>query len=303
MTDRQDPSAPRVLGQSALTVSPLAWGMWRFKGESVDDAQALVETALDTGLTLLDTADIYGVDTPQGFGSAEALLGQVLRQAPSLRARMVLASKGGIVPGVPYDSSAAYLTEACEASLRRLGVEHIDLYQIHRPDSLAHPAETAAALTRLRAAGKIGEVGVSNYAPSQVSALQAHLDFPLASIQPEFSALAIEPLSDGVLDQALQHGLGVLAWSPLAGGRLGGAGIDDRAQAVIAALDVVAQAHDVSRAAAAYGWIMAHPARPIPIIGSQKVDRIREAAQALTVRFTRAQWYAVLTASRGVPLP
>ncbi|NQE61364.1 aldo/keto reductase family oxidoreductase [Caulobacter sp. RHG1] len=301
MTDRQDPSAPRVLGQSALTASPLAWGMWRFKGESVDDAQALVETALDTGLTLLDTADIYGVDTPQGFGSAEALLGQVLRQAPSLRARMVLASKGGIVLGVPYDSSAAYLTQACEASLRRLGVEHIDLYQVHRPDSLAHPAETADALTRLREAGKIGEVGVSNYAPSQVSALQAHLDFPLASIQPEFSALAIEPLSDGVLDQALQHGLGVLAWSPLAGGRLGGG--DDRAQAVIAALDVVAETHGVSRAAAAYAWIIAHPARPIPIIGSQKVERIREAAQALTVRFTRAQWYAVLTASRGVALP
>jgi predicted oxidoreductase len=294
---------PRPLGKSALVVSPLAWGMWRFKGEAVDDAQVLVEAALDTGFTLLDTADIYGADTPEGFGSSEALLGKVLRQAAHLRERMVLASKGGIVLGVPYDSSAAYLAAACDASLARLGVERIDLYQIHRPDSLAHPAEVAGVLTRLREAGKIAEVGVSNHTPAQVAALQAHLDFPLASIQPEFSALAIEPLSDGVLDQALERDLAVLAWSPLGGGRLAGEGKDDRARAVIKALDVVARDQGVARVAVAYAWIMAHPAKPIPIVGSQRAERIREAADALKVRLTRQQWYAILTASRGVPLP
>lgn len=294
----------RPLGKSALNVSPLAWGMWRFKGESVRDAQALVETALDEGLTLLDTADIYGFDTPAGFGSAEALLGRVLAQSPGLRDRMVLATKGGITPPTPYDSSAGYLTRACEASLTRLGVERIDLYQIHRPDSLAHPAEVAEALTRLRAAGKVGEVGVSNYTPSQVAALQAHLDFPLASIQPEFSALAIEPVSDGVLDQAMERGLGVLAWSPLAGGRFGGDGGDDaRTRRVIATLDAIAEEENVARTSVAYAWIMAHPARPIPIVGSQRAARIREATQALTLSLSREQWYAVLTASRGVPLP
>jgi predicted oxidoreductase len=294
---------PRPLGKSALVVSPLAWGMWRFKGESVDDAQVLVEAALDTGFTLLDTADIYGADTPEGFGSSEALLGKVLRQAAHLRERMVLASKGGIVLGVPYDSSAAYLAAACDASLARLGVERIDLYQIHRPDSLAHPAEVADVLTRVREAGKIAEVGVSNHTPAKVAALQAHLDFPLASIQPEFSALAIEPLSDGVLDQALERDLAVLAWSPLGGGRLAGEGKDDRARAVIKALDVVARDQGVARVAVAYAWIMAHPAKPIPIVGSQRAERIREAADALKVRLTRQQWYAILTASRGVPLP
>ncbi|WP_199228513.1 MULTISPECIES: aldo/keto reductase family oxidoreductase [unclassified Caulobacter] len=277
--------------------------MWRFKGESVADARLLVETALESGITLLDTADVYGADTPYGFGSSEVLLGKVLRDAPHLREKFVLASKGGIILGVPYDSSADYLVAACEASLQRLGVEKIDLYQIHRPDVLAHPAEIAAALTKLREQGKIDAVGVSNYLPSQVAALQAHLPFALASIQPEFSPLAIEPLSDGVLDQALERDLAVLAWSPLGGGRLVGQGTDDRGRAVIEALDVIAREQLVDRAAVALAWIMAHPSRPIPIVGSQTPERIKASADALRVKLSRTQWYAILTASRGVPLP
>ncbi len=295
--------APRPLGKGGLTASPIAWGMWRFTGDDASAAQVKVEAALDSGFTLLDTADIYGVGH-EGFGSSEALLGRVLAAAPNLRARMVLASKGGIVPGVPYDSSAAYLERACEASLKRLGVERIDLYQIHRPDFLAHPAEVAGALDRLRAAGKIAEAGVSNHTAAQVAALQAHLPFPLASIQPEFSPLAIAPLSDGVLDRAMERGLAVLAWSPLGGGRLGDAsGAIGRVAEVVAALRPVAQAHGVPVSVAAYAWIMAHPSGAVPIVGSQSPARIREAAQALTVRFTRAEWYAVLTASRGEKLP
>ena len=174
---------------------------------------ALVEHALDQGCTLVDTADVYGLDWGgTGFGTCEERLGHVLRQHPSLRERMVLATKGGIIPGTPYDSSAAYITAACEASLRRLQVDHVDLYQIHRPDMYTHPAEVAAALTALRERGLVGEVGVSNHTPAQVSALQAHLGFPLATTQPEFSAAHTAPLRDGTLDQAMQTGLTVLAW-------------------------------------------------------------------------------------------
>jgi len=303
MSESRQSHEPRPLGKSGISVSPLAWGMWRFKGESVADARLLVETALESGITLLDTADVYGADTPYGFGSSEGLLGKVLRDAPHLREKFVLASKGGIILGVPYDSSADYLVSACEASLQRLGVEKIDLYQIHRPDVLAHPAEIAAALTKLREQGKIDAVGVSNYLPSQVAALQAHLPFALASIQPEFSPLTIEPLSDGVLDQALERDLAVLAWSPLGGGRLVGQGTDDRGRAVIEALDVIAREQLVDRAAVALAWIMAHPSRPIPIVGSQTPERIKASADALRVKLSRTQWYAILTASRGVPLP
>jgi predicted oxidoreductase len=296
------PTGRRPLG--GFTVSPLAWGMWRFKGSDVAAAQARVEAALEAGIELFDTADIYGPDNGEPFGASEALLGEVFKAAPSLRDRIVLATKGGIEMGTPYNSGAGYIVAACEASLRRMGVERVELYQIHRPDTLVHPAELGEALDGLRQAGKIAEAGVSNHTPAQVAALQAHTPFPLASVQPEFSALAIDPLTDGVLDQALERDLAVLAWSPLGGGRLGdGQAGDPRAQAVAKALDAVAQAQGVSRTAVAYAWIMAHPARPIPIVGAQDPARIRASADALKVSFARPDWYAVLTAARGTPLP
>jgi predicted oxidoreductase len=215
---------------------------------------------------------------------------------------MVIATKGGISMGVPYDSSAAYLAAAIDASLARMGVDHVPLWQIHRPDLLTHPAEIGEALLAAHQAGKIGAVGVSNFTPWQVEGLAAHLPLPVVSCQPEFSPLAVAPLSDGVLDQALARGMAVLAWSPLGGGRLGQPA-DDRSRAVATALDAKAQAAGVSRAAAAYSWIMAHPARPIPIVGTQSTDRIAEIPQAFIPRWTRSEWYAVLVASLGAPLP
>jgi predicted oxidoreductase len=293
------------LGTSGLGVAPLGWGMWRFAGAERSVARARVEAALDAGCTLFDTADIYGLGGSSGFGGAETLLGEVLREAPALRARMVLATKAGITPPVPYNSTTAYLVAACEASLRRLGTDQIDLFQVHRPDLLAHPGEVAAAFDRLRAAGKIRAAGVSNYTAAQIEALCAHMPFALATIQPEFSPLAIEPLTDGVLDVALERGIAVLAWSPLGQGRLGAgaAAADGRVRAVVAALESVAARAGVDRAAVAYAWILAHPTRAIPLIGSQNPARIREAARAYRVELTREEWYQILVASRGEPMP
>lgn len=295
-------SAPRPLGASGLTVAPLAWGMWRLRAAAVGHADTLVRSALDCGFSLLDTADIYGVGG-DGFGAAETLLGRVLAADPGLRARFVLATKGGIVPGVPYDSSAEYLIGACEASLRRLHADCVDLYQVHRPDVLAHPEEVAAALVKLRDAGKIRSAGVSNYGVAQTRALQSYLPFPLASQQPEFSALHIEPLGDGVLDHAIERRMAVIAWSPLGGGRLAGDGGDERSRAVIGALESVAHREGVPRAAVALAWVLAHPSRPVAIVGTQNPERMREAVRALDVRLTRADWYTVLTASRQARLP
>jgi predicted oxidoreductase len=295
--------APRPFIDGVPPLSPLGWGMWRFKGDDLAAARALADAALEIGITLFDTADIYGADTPAGFGSAEALFGRVLAQVPDLRDRIILATKGGIIPGIPYISRADYLIRACEASLKRLNTDIIDLYQVHRPDLLAHPAEVAAALDTLRRDGKIRAAGVSNHTPAQVAALQAHLPFTLVSIQPEFSAAAPSPLFDGVMDQAMERDLAVLAWSPLGGGRLLGAGDDARLSATIAQLDRIAQAHGASRAAVAYAWVMAHPVAPVPLIGSQNPQRIRDAADAFAVTLTDADWYAVLQASMGAPLP
>ena len=300
------PAVPktRTLGEGGPAISPIAWGMWRLAddGRSAGEAAKLVHAALDAGITLLDTADIYGFDGKDGFGRAEALLGEVLAAEPGLRARMVLATKGGILPPLPYDQSPEYLAEAIDASLRRLRVERVDLWQIHRPDVLAHPHETARALDRAIAQGKVGALGVSNFTVAQTAALNSFLDHKLVSAQPEISPLRIDAIENGEMDQAMALGLVPLAWSPLGGGRLA-APETPRDMAVAAALDTVATAHGVSRTVAAYSWLMAHPAGIVPIVGSQQPARIAEAAQALTVRWTRVDWYAVLVAARGVPLP
>jgi predicted oxidoreductase len=293
---------PRPLGKSGILVSPIAWGMWRFAGNDVNAAQRKVEAALEAGVALFDTADIYGPDNGEPFGAAESLLGRVLADSPSLRARMVLATKGGIVIGTPYDSSAEYLGKAIDASLARLGVERVELWQIHRPDLLTHPQDVARALEKAHLAGKIGAIGVSNFTVAQTAALQHFLTVPIASTQPEFSALALDPIRSGLLDQAMTMDMAVLAWSPLAGGVLMEPR-NARALEVAALLDRKAEEAGVDRGAAALSWIMAHPARPIPIVGSQRAERIARIPQALKPRWTRAEWYAVLQASMGERLP
>jgi predicted oxidoreductase len=283
-------------------VGPIGFGCWRLTTPSTGEAAALVEAALDLGCTLVDTADVYGLDWGgTGFGTCEARLGEVLRARPGLRDRMVLATKGGIVPGTPYDTSPAALTAACEASLRRLGVDHVELYQVHRPDMFAHPADVAAALAGLRERGLVREVGVSNHTPAQVAALQAHLPFPLASVQPEFSAACTAPLRDGVLDQAMQLGLAVLAWSPLAGGRL--ASGDGVPVELVAVLDEIARREGVERTVVALAFVLSHPSRPVALVGTQRPDRVAAAVGAAGLVLDRADVYAIVQASEGVPLP
>ncbi|WP_454887545.1 aldo/keto reductase [Sphingomonas oryzagri] len=271
--------------------------MWRFAGHDPATAHMLVETALSAGITLFDTADIYGTRTA-GFGSSEHLLGNVLRSAPRLRSDMILATKGGLIPGVPYDSSGRHLEQALDASLQRLGLEQVDLWQIHRPDLLTHPQEVARTLETIVESGKARAIGVSNYAPAQLTALQSYLPFPLASTQPEFSALHSAPLWDGTLDQAMEREMAVLAWSPLGGGRIGQDGGD-----VTELLETKAVEFGVSRAAAAFAWVMTHPAHPIPIVGSQSPERIRAATDAFKVQWSRSEWYQLLQASMGRKLP
>lgn len=298
------PPSSKTLGNSGIAVSPIAWGMWRLaeNGRTAAQAARLVHAALDAGITLLDTADIYGFNGSGGFGDAEALLGEVLAAEPALRGRMVLASKGGIMPPLPYDQSADYLRSAIEASLTRMKVDTIDLYQIHRPDILAHPQEVARVLDDAVAAGKIRALGVSNFTLHQIAALNQFLGNKLVATQPEISPLQITCFENGELDQAMMLGLTPLAWSPLGGGRLASPE-SERDRAVAAELDRIAAEQGISRSVAAYSWLMAHPAGIVPIIGSQQAERIAEGAHALKVRWNRQDWYAVLVAARGERLP
>ena len=295
------PPLTRPLGKSSIEISSLAWGMWRFAGLEVSAARAAIDAAFAAGITLFDTADIYGFGE-QGFGAAEELLGRVFADTPELRDKMVLATKGGITPPVPYDSSADYLSAAIDNSLQRLQTDRIDLWQVHRPDILTHPQEIARTIEDAVKSGKVRAFGVSNFTQAQIATLAQFSSVPIVSTQPELSALRIDTIENGELDQAIAMDLAVLAWSPLGGGRIGDP-TNEREQNVAAALSGVAAAHGVSRTAAAYSWIMAHPARPIPIVGSQNPARIAEAADAFKVQWTRADWYNVLVAARGVALP
>lgn len=296
-----DISSKRTLG-SLPEVGPLAFGHWRFVGHDVGQATELVETALDVGMNLIDTADVYGLDWGgEGFGEAERLLGRVLAEHADLRDRMVLATKGGIVPGVPYDSSRDYLTSALDASLERLGVDHIDLYQIHRPDMYTHPEDLAETLSGFVQSGKVRALGVSNHTPAQTAALASFLGDDLVATQPQFSAVHLEPLRDGTLDQAMQLGLRPLAWSALAGGAL--ATGDGLRTELTVEIDGIAGRLDVDRSAVALAFVLAHPSKPVAIVGSQRPERLRSSMEALEVVLDRDDVYTIIEASEGVSLP
>lgn len=291
------------LGQSGIEVGKIAFGCWRFAKHDIPTADKLIRTALDAGMNLIDTADIYGFgDFParddNGFGQAEVRLGEVLAAAPSLRKQIILATKGGIDAVRPYDGSYAYLMRAMEASLERLQTDYVDLYQIHRPDLTTSWSETARALNEIVASGKARAIGVSNFTTAQTRALQAHLDHPIATLQPEFSALEQSPVTDGLLDYAQETGAAVMAWSPLAGGR-----IPTENGPAQTALDEIATRYGISRSVAALAFTRGFGASVIPIIGTQNPDRIRSSSYAAQVNLTGREIYDVVEALRGEPMP
>lgn len=293
---------PRTLGQDLPPVGPIAFGLWRYTTEKLDKATELLETAIELGMNLVDNADVYGFDWGgKGFGACEELLGKVIKANPHIRDQIVLSTKGGISPPVPYDSSSKYLRSACEGSLKRLGVEQIDLYQIHRPDIYTHPSEVAETLDSLIEEGKIKAIGVSNYTPDQISALSSFLKAPLVTTQPEFSISCLKPLRDGTLDQCSGKDIIPLAWSPLAGGRLAtGEGVRPE---LVELLDELGQRESVDRAAIAIAFVLTHPTAPIAIVGTQQTERLRKLSKATSVNLNRDDVYNLIEASDGVPLP
>lgn len=294
-------ASQRAIPGTDLTVGPLAYGCWRLTSD-VTHATGIITTALDNGMNLIDTADVYGLDWGgSGFGANEELLGEVLASAPGLRERMVLATKGGILPPTPYDSSHAHLARALDDSLRRLRTDVVDIYMIHRPDMYTHPEAVAATLDGFVAAGKVRSVGVSNHTPAQTDALRAHLESPLAVTQPQYSAVHLAPMRDGTFDQAMREGMVPLAWSPLGGGRLAtGDGVRPE---LMAKLMELGDREGVAHTVIALAFTIAHPSRPVTIIGSQQAERIVEATAALGVTLDRNDVYGIIEASEGVPLP
>ncbi|HTL15946.1 MAG TPA: aldo/keto reductase [Patescibacteria group bacterium] len=310
-----------LLGASSLRSSRLAYGCWRVAGswdqtkitpESRAAGHRAIIAAYEAGYSLFDNADIYS------SGEAERILGEVLKEVSGMRARVLIATKCGIRPGgTPhpqspqrYDFSKQHIIDSCEQSLKRLRVDSIDLYMLHRPDYLADPQEIAAAFSELRAGGKVRYFGVSNFRPSLVTALQAACPMPLVVHQVEISLAKMDAFTDGTLDQCLEKRITPMAWSPLAAGLIG-AGAHDllpsqktyRTEPFLPAIDAVAKERGTSRTTVALAWLLKHPSGIQPIVGSINPDRIRQAARADELELSREEWYRLLLAARGEPLP
>lgn len=294
----------RVTLSQDLEFSRIVYGMWRLADDtdtSPAHVQAKIEACLEQDITTMDQADIYG-----GY-VAEEVLGATLKQMPSLREQIEIVTKCDIVAPIGkyadrrvkyYDTSAAHITASVDASLGYMGIEQIDLLLIHRPDPMMDAVETGAALDALIASGKIKAAGVSNFRPWDWELLQANMTETLVTNQIEISLAAREVFTNGDLAHLQRHRIAPMAWSPLGGGSL-----MTEKSAVAAKLDEVAAAQGVDRAAVAVAWLLAHPAKIMPVMGTNNLDRIRRFKDALDVAIDRQTWFELYEAANGYEVP
>ncbi len=290
--------------------SRIVFGTWRVLDDPrTRTAAGLLErlhACVEAGITTVDTAEIYGVYR------VEEALGAAFAKDPALRAKMELVSKCGIY--IPceyhpdrrtafYNATAQRIVKSAEKSLRFLGTDYLDLLLVHRPDWLTSADETAEGLNQLLRQGKIRAAGVSNYSVSQFEALNARMAQPLVTNQVEFSLLHMDPMYDGVFDHAQQHRYRPMAWSPLARGRLMDSSQKERRRVAEACAGLSAKYGNATADQLAYAWILAHPARVLPVIGTHRLERIRGAAAAAEIRLEREDWYALWTAAKGHAIP
>ena len=288
-----------------LDISRLVYGMWRVADDadtSPAHVQAKIEACLAQGITTMDQADIYG-----DYG-AEAVMGAALKAAPALRDKIEIVTKCDIVAPIGkysdarvkyYDTSAAHITASVEASLTNMATDRIDLLLIHRPDPLMDHHETGAALDALVASGKVRAVGVSNFKLNDWTLLQSAMKTPLCTNQVEASVLHFAPFIDGDIAWMQERGIRPMAWSPLGGGRLFG----EDGVAVRAVLDRIAGEQGVDATAVAVAWLLAHPAKLAPVMGTNNLDRIRAISDAARVELDRETWFEILTAAWGREVP
>ncbi|WP_295800486.1 aldo/keto reductase family oxidoreductase [uncultured Microbulbifer sp.] len=292
--------------ESGFSLSRIAFGLWRLTdwGYSPQERLALFEQMLDLGVTTFDLADIYG------DYRCEQFFGEALRLKPALRSRMEIVSKcsirlAGEASGARinhYDTSPAHVRRAVETSLRDMGIEHMDLLLLHRPDPLMDADALAQVLEQLVAEGKVKHLGVSNYLSQQTALLQSRLSRPLLVNQIEVSLLQSQPMFDGQLDYCQQQRVIPMAWSPFAGGRLF-AGEDGDAVRVQACLRSLCEARDLDPRHGvmqlALAWLLKHPSQMVPVLGSGNPERLVAALGALQMELDREEWFELLRAGRG----
>lgn len=301
-----------MLGKSTLEVSEIALGCLKLGRIPYEQAEALVEAALEAGITFFDHADVYSA------GLSEEAFGRILAARPGLRERIQIQTKCGIRSGY-FDFSKDHILEAVDGSLKRLGVDYIDVLLLHRPDALVEPDEVAEAFDALERAGKVRHFGVSNLNPMQMKLLKKSVRQPFVANQLQFSVTNTGMVDAGfnvnmqidrsidrdgsILDYCRLHDITVQAWSPFQFGFFQGTYLDNPAfGALNREIDELVQEYGVPNTAIALAWILRHPAGIQPIAGTTNPERLRGLCKASGITLTRAQWYTLYKAA-GNTLP
>ena len=293
-----------IVGPQGPELSELIQGYWRLAAWNMTPQQRLtfLKQHIDLGITTVDQADIYG------NYECETLFGEALKLDPAVRSQIEIVTKCDIKLATDkfperkvnhYDTSSAHIYESVNNSLSRLGVEHIDLLLIHRPDALMDAEEVAEAFAELHKVGKVKHFGVSNFLPSQFELLQDRVNKPLVTNQVEINPLNFDVVHDGTLDQMQLKRIRPMAWSCLGGGEIF-QGQSEHAKRVRTELELIRDevgAKTIDEVI--YAWVRRLPSKPLPIIGSGKIERVKTAVDALKIELTREQWYRVWVASKG----
>jgi len=302
------------LGTSDLEIPVVAVGCMRIDALERREAERLVHAALEEGAHFFDHADIYG------GGACEEVFAEAVGMNASVRERLILQSKCGIRPSVgTFDFSREHILTSVDGSLRRLRTEYLDVLLLHRPDALMEPDEVAAAFDTLEREGKVRHFGVSNHHPRQIDLLKRSVRQPLVANQLQLSLTHASMITSGVhvnmqpgaavdrdgyvLDYCRTNDITIQPWSPVQDGSTGGTFLgSDAFPELNAVLEETADRHGVSPTTIAIAWLLRHPARMQPVVGTTKVERLRECCRASEVALTREEWYG-LYRSAGHTLP
>ncbi len=283
-----------------------ALGFWRLDDANLalNALESLVLSALDNNVTVMDHADIYGEYR------CEAIFGQLLKAKPSLREKMTIVSKCGIkfaceaTPNVAtkhYDLSAKSIKTSVENTLRNLNTDVLDVLLVHRPSPIMDVDEIAESFSRLKHEGKVKAFGVSNFTPSQFDLLNSRIE--LMTNQIEYSLLHANPMYDGTLDQLQQYRVRPMAWSPLAGGALFSPSSETQQKMVQKLQSLLAKYEADSIDQIALAWILKHPAKVMPVLGTQNQARFENALKAKDITLSLEDWFAILEIANGCEVP
>lgn len=298
------------LGTSSLEVPVIAVGCMRLNSLSKPEAERFVQTALDEGANFFDHADIYG------GGSCEEIFADAIHMNSTVREKIVLQSKCGIRQGM-FDFSKEHILASVDGILKRLKTDYLDVLLLHRPDALVEPEEVAEAFDQLEQAGKVRHFGVSNQNPMQIQLLKKYVKQPIVANQLQLSIMNANMISAGInvnmeneaavnrdgsiLDFCRLHDITIQPWSPFQYGFFEGVFLgNEKFPELNQAIDDIAGKYGVSNTTVAVAWLLRHPARMQPVIGTMNTDRLKDCIQAGEIYLTREEWYQIYRAAGNV---